>query len=220
MNFPFTIKEFLNVFKNYNQSIFPLQILFYLLAILMIYLLFKKIKFGNKIITILLSFFWLWIGIVYQIIFFSGINKAANFFGALFILQGIIFFVYGVIYNKLSFSYKKNIYNYTGIIFILYALIIYPVIGHLLGHQYPYSPTFGLPCPTTIFTFGILLFVDNKISFAVLLIPLLWSLLGFSAALNLSIYEDFGLLLAGLIGFSSLLIHNKRVINRLETLNL
>ncbi len=211
MNFPFTIKEFLNVFKDYNQSIFPLQIIFNLMALFIVYMLFKGIKNSNKIIIILLSFFWLWIGIVYQIIFFSGINKAANFFGALFILQGILFFVYGVIYNKLSFGYNKNIYNYTGIIFILYALIIYPVLGHLLGHQYPYSPTFGLPCPTTIFTFGILLFADKKIPFGILIIPLLWSLLGFSAALNLSIYEDFGLLLAGLIGFSLLLSKNKRI---------
>jgi hypothetical protein len=211
MRLPFTTEEFLNVFKTYNETISPLQILFYLVAILIVFLLFKKSENSDKVINLFLSFFWLWIGIVYHIFYFSVINKAAYFFGALFILQGIIFFIYGNISDKLLFRYNKSTYNYVGIVFILYALIIYPVLGYILGHQYPRSPTFGLPCPTTIFTFGVLLFIDNRISIAVLIIPLLWSAIGFSAALNLSIYEDFGLLIAGLIGFSLLIMHNKRI---------
>lgn len=211
MQFPFTTKEFLDVFKTYNVSIAPLQIIFYLMGFTIVFLLFKKTENSDKVINSLLTFFWLWIGIVYHVIYFSAINTAAYFFGALFILQAIIFFIYGNISNKLLFRYNKSVYNYIGITFILYALIIYPVLGHILGHQYPYSPTFGLPCPTTIFTFGVLLFIDNKISIAVLIIPLLWSIIGFGAALNLSIYEDFGLLLAGLISFSLLVTHNRKI---------
>lgn len=217
MQIPFTINQFLNVFKNYNQSVFPAQIIFYLIAIVCVYLIFKPIKQKGKIISAILSFFWIWIGIVYHIIFFSTINKAAYFFGILFIIQGMIFFIYGFIKNKIDFKFFKNISNYIGFFFIFYALIIYPIIGHLLGHQYPYSPTFGLPCPTTIFTFGVLLFVSKKIPFLVLIIPFLWSIIGFSAALNLSIYEDFGLLLAGILGFILLLMQNKKYLKRINT---
>ncbi|MGE5806118.1 MAG: DUF6064 family protein, partial [Ignavibacteria bacterium] len=74
---------------------------------------------------------------------------------------------------------------------------------------YPYSITIGLPCPTTIFTFGILLFSEKKIPFAALIIPLLWSITGFTAALNFSVYEDFGLILSGLISFTLLTIQNR-----------
>lgn len=211
MRLPFTTEEFLDVFKTYNESISPLQIIFYLTAFLIVFLLFKKSENSDKVINSFLSFFWLWIGIVYHIIYFSVINKAAYFFGALFILQGIIFFIYGNISDKLLFRYNKSTYNYVGIVFILYALIVYPILGHILGHQYPRSPTFGLPCPTTIFTFGVLLFIDNRISIGVLIIPVLWSIIGFGAALNLSIYEDFGLLLAGLVGFSLLVMQNKKI---------
>lgn len=157
----------------------------------------------------MLSFFWLWIGIVYHIIFFSKINKAAYLFGSLFILQGIIFFIYGIVSNKLIFRYNKNTLNKAGIIFISYALIIYPVLGYFLGRSYPYSITIGLPCPTTIFTFGILLFSEKKIPIAALIIPLLWSIIGFTAALNFSVYEDFGLILSGLISFTLLTIQNR-----------
>jgi hypothetical protein len=164
----------------------------------------------TRTISIALAFFWLWMGIVYHIIFFSTINKAAYIFGGLFILQGIMFAGCGLIRKKLSFEYTKSGINKAGIILIIYALIIYPVLGQNLGHVYPYSPTFGLPCPTTIFTFGILLFTNKKIPWHLLIIPLLWSIIGFTAALTLTIYEDIGLLIAGIVGFTLLIISNKK----------
>jgi hypothetical protein len=181
-----------------------------MLAFGCVYLLFKKTKSSGKIISSVLSFFWLWIGVVYHFLFFTSINKAAYLFGTLFILQGLLFFLCGVLNSKISFEYRKNKFNFTGIILIVYALIIYPLLGYLFGHRYPGSPTFGLPCPTTIFTFGVLLFVDKKISVFVLIIPFLWSLMGFSAAVNLSIYEDFGLLIAGVASFVLLIVTNRK----------
>jgi len=66
-----------------------------------------------------------------------------------------------------------------------------------------------LPCPTTIFTFGVLLFANKKVPPHLLFIPLLWSVIGFTAALNLTIYEDIGLLVAGLITLILLLFSNR-----------
>jgi hypothetical protein len=210
MNLPFSLTDFLNVFKDYNQSVFPLQIVFYLAAFLCVYFLFTGNQNTTRIISITLAFLWLWMGIVYHIIFFSAINKAAYIFGGLFILQGIMFAGCGLIRKKLSFEYTKSTANIAGIILIAYALIIYPVLGHNLGHAYPYSPTFGLPCPTTIFTLGLLLFANKKIPVHLLIIPLLWSVIGFTAAFTLTIYEDIGLLVAGVTGFILLMMSNRR----------
>ncbi len=214
MQLPFTVEQFLGVFKSYNETVFPLQIIFYFIAFFCVYLLYKPVKFSSKFISWVLTFFWLWIGIVYHIIFFSPINKPAYIFGIFFIAQGILFFHNGIIKDKLAFENQSSVFNYVGIVFIIYALIIYPVIGHVSGHQYPSSPTFGLPCPTTIFTFGILLFIREKIPAAILIIPLIWSVIGFSAALKLSITEDLGLLVAGVTGFVLLLIRSKKKITK------
>ena len=210
MNLPFSLTDFLNVFKDYNQSVFPLQIVFYLAAFLCVYLLFTGNQNTTRIISITLAFLWLWMGVVYHIIFFSEINKAAYIFGGLFILQGIMFAGCGLIRKKLSFEYTKSTANIAGIILIAYALIIYPVLGHNLGHAYPYSPTFGLPCPTTIFTLGILLFANKKMPMHLLIIPLLWSVIGFAAAFTLTIYEDTGLLVAGVTALVLLIISNRK----------
>jgi hypothetical protein len=43
-----------------------------------------------------------------------------------------------------------------------------------------------------------------------LIIPLLWSIIGFTAALSLTIYEDIGLLVAGVTGFILLMIENRK----------
>jgi len=84
MQLPFSLADFLNVFKSYNQSVYPLQIVFYFIAFFRVYLLFTENKIRNKTISIMFSFFWLWMGRVYPPIFFTSINKAAYVFGALF----------------------------------------------------------------------------------------------------------------------------------------
>jgi hypothetical protein len=207
---PFTVDQFMDVFKLYNLSVWPTQIILNILALVAIFIALKKFRFGNRINTSILGFLWLWIGVVYHLIHFTSINNAAYIFGVLFILQGFIFIYAGIVKDHLSFNYQTNIYGITGAVFLLYALILYPVLGHLFGHIYPKSPTFGLPCPTTIFTFGLLLWTDKKIPKYVLVIPFLWSIVGFSAAVNLKVYEDFGLLVAGIIGTVLILLSERK----------
>jgi len=120
-------------------------------------------------------------------------------------------FTFGVFQNKLSFKFRSGIYGVTGVILILFALIVYPVLGYVFGQKYPSSPTFGLPCPTTIFTFGLLLLTDRKCPVAILIIPLIWSVIGFTAALNFRILEDTGLLVSGLLAVPMLFIRNRNI---------
>ena len=63
MKLPFTVEQFLEAFKNYNQSIYPMQIVLYLLGATIILLSLKKIANADRIINAILSFFWLWMGL-------------------------------------------------------------------------------------------------------------------------------------------------------------
>jgi hypothetical protein len=197
MELPFTTRQFLEVFRSYNQLVFPIQILLNTAAIIILFLIIKNVSYRNGYISILFAFLWLWAGIVYHIFFFSEINPAAFGFGVLFIIQGILFLYYGTALHKLNFQIQKNAYGVTGSVFIVYSLVLYPLIGMVLGHSYPSSPTFGVPCPVTIFTIGAMLLTLEKIPFPIIIIPFIWSLISFSAAVNLTIYEDLGLFIAG-----------------------
>jgi len=97
-------------------------------------------------------------------------------------------------------------------------MLIYPVLGYVLGHGYPNSPVFGVtPCPVTIFTFGLLLFANN-VPKQILVIPLIWSVIGFSAALTMGIKEDIGLLAAGLVGTAMIILQQRVHGTRLKNL--
>jgi Family of unknown function (DUF6064) len=206
---PFTADQFLDNFKDYNLAVFPLQIVFYFLSMIAIYLAIRPTPKSDKMISGLLAFFWLWMGVVYHLVFFSAINKAAYIFGSVFILQGILFLILGVFQGKLSFRFRADKYGMAGIMLILFALIVYPVAGYSSGHIYPHAPTFGLPCPTTIFTFGLLLFSDKICPVTILIIPFLWSVIGFTAAFNFGMVEDTGLLVSGILTLIMVFVHNR-----------
>jgi len=212
MNLPFSLEDFLRIFVVYNQSIWPMQLVLYGLAVVAIILAVRKPPVSSRIISIILAFLWLWTGFVYHLSYFTSINKAAYVFGTLCIIQGLIFGYAGAFKSRLSFRFQPDLRGIVGGLFILYALMIYPALGYLLGHVYPASPTFGAPCPTTIFTFGLFLWTDRAFPKYVLAIPLLWSIIGFTAALSLTIREDFGLLLAGLLGTLLLFVRKENPI--------
>jgi Family of unknown function (DUF6064) len=113
--------------------------------------------------------------------------------------SGAGLFYFGLIKQKIRFNFNVGLSGMIGSGLIVYALADYPVISYFVGHIYPRSPTFGVPCPTTIFTFRLLLHSTTRVPWFIVLIPLIWSLIGFSAALNLSMKEDFGLPVAALL---------------------
>jgi hypothetical protein len=60
-------------------------------------------------------------------------------------------------------------------------------------------PMFGItPCPVTIFTFGIFLLAAASVSRRLFVIPVIWSLIGGSAAFLLQVPQDWLLLFSGL----------------------
>ena len=154
---PFTVEQFLDVFAEYNRAVWPMQVILVFLAIAAIFLALKPNSFSNQLIAVLLVCFWLWIGIAYHLMFFTRINRAAYAFGVLCIVQAVLFLFAGMVRRDLNFRSRWDATGIVGGLFIVYALLVYPFLGNALGHQYPLSPTFGAPCPTTIFTFGLLL---------------------------------------------------------------
>jgi hypothetical protein len=199
MNLPFTLDQFLSVFVTYNSAIWPAQIFLNLLAVVAVIFCFRK-SVPSRAVAATLSFLWLWTGVMYHWLFFSTINAAALLFGAVFVAQAALFLVYGAIRRSLPFGFDHSWQAYVGAGLVLYGLLVYPIIGYFIGHVYPASPTFGAPCPTTIFTFGIMLWSTRRLKWYLYVLPLLWALIGSSAAFQLGIREDIGLLISGVLG--------------------
>jgi len=206
MKIPFTVEQFFEVFARYNEGVWPTQIILNLLALAAIVLVLRPRPFSSPAIAAILSFLWGWTAIAYHFGFFTSINPAAWLFGALFLVGSLWFAWVGVIKGRLQFRLTGGIRGGAGVLLIVFSLIIYPLLGHLLGHRYPAVPTFGLPCPTTIFTLGLLLLASAPLPRSVFVVPLLWSAIGALAAFRLGVLQDLGLLAAGLIGLAAVIV--------------
>lgn len=195
---PFSGEQFFGVFAAYNTAVWPVQWILVALALAMIGLAFSGRKWSDTAIAAGLALLWSWMAVAYHLIHFSTINRAAYIFAALFLLQGLLFAA-AACRHRLTFTVTWNASGLVAGLFALYALAIYPLLGRWAGHVYPASPTFGAPCPTTIFTFAMLLATKERVPRHLIAVPILWAVVGSSAVFAFGIVEDLGLLIAGCV---------------------
>jgi hypothetical protein len=187
------------VFAQYNQAIWPAQVVAYALGLAAAAMLMRQGRIADLAIAGVLAAMWLWTGIAYHGLFFARINAAAYGFAVLFAAQGILLAV-AALRGQLRFGRSGPMRGALGTAFIAYAAILYPLLGIASGHAYPAAPVFGVtPCPVTIFTFGMLLFARGPLVWWIAAIPLLWSLIGGSAAFLLNVPQDWLLLASGVL---------------------
>ena len=200
MIMPFTSQQFFEVFASYNAAIWPAQIAAYVVGLAVVASLGLKWPHAHRFILLVLALMWLWNGIGYHFLFFAEINPAAKVFASVFVVQAIL--LAGSVFARpsLAFEVGCGVRSSTGLIVIFFALFIYPALGFWAGHGFMSGPMFGVaPCPTTIFTLGVLLLARGRLVAVLAIIPFLWSLVGLAAALQLEMYEDLALPIASLV---------------------
>jgi hypothetical protein len=107
----------------------------------------------------------------------------------------MLFLWRGVVSHGLTFAPSGSAWRPVAAVLIAYSLL-YPVLGLLSGLNYPWVPTFGVPCPTAILTAGLLLSLPRREARPLAIIPVIWGAIGGSAAFLLAIPADLVLLLA------------------------
>jgi hypothetical protein len=205
MDLPFTAEQFLDVFARYNTGVWPAPVVLTGLALLALGLVFGRASSAGRWIAAILALLWAWMALAYHLAYFADINPAARVFAAVFLLGAAWFAWLGVVRQRLRFAPTRAPRGWIGAALLVYALVAYPALGHFLGHRYPALPTFGLPCPTTIFTVGLLMFARAPVPRSVFVVPVLWSLVGATAAFSLGVWQDLGLVAAAAAGLAALL---------------
>ncbi len=201
---PFTSEQFFEVFVRYNDTVWPMQLVLNGAALICIGLLFVERAWASHMISLLLAGLWLWMALAYHLAFFSAINPAAWWFGILATLGALVFDWFGVVNDRLRFCASGGAWQVIGALLLIFALGIYPAVSYVIGHSYPAAPTFGLPCPTTVFTIGMLLFAEAPAPRAVFVVPILWSGIGSLATFCFGMYEDSSLLVSGAVGLTAM----------------
>lgn len=190
---PFTAEQFFATFAAYNQAIWPAQTVAYALGIGAMALAFARSTTAARAVLAVLAAMWAWTGVAYHMTYFAAINPAAFAFGLLFVIEAAMLLLAGTVRRDV-FATAPPTDVALGLGLCAYALIVYPLIGWWTGHVYPAAPAFGVtPCPVTIFTFGVLLLYGRRAPWAVVAVPLLWCIIGGSAAILLGVMQDWAL---------------------------
>ena len=197
MMLPFTRDQFLAVFADYNQSLWPIAVTLWVLTAWALSRSGERTRDQRRSLSFLLAVHWVWSAVAYHAAFFAAINPAAMLFSVLFLLEAVLLVWYGVMRDDLLFGTSGPVRRRTSQGLIAYALA-YPALNWLDGHRYPWLPTFGVPCPTTILTIGFLLGATPPVPRPVVVVPILWGIIGGSAALLLDMHVDVMLLLASM----------------------
>jgi hypothetical protein len=187
---PFSEEQFLSVFASYNDdTVIVIAALWVLTAAALVALAMRRR--GSTIVSLMLVIHWAWAGAIYHLTYFADINPAARVFGALFLVQAVLFLWNG----RLEYRWGRKPRHVVSILFCTYALL-YPVLVLASGFHWPRMPSFGVPCSTTILTVGLLFAVEPGRHRWLSAIPLGWAIVGGSAAVLLGVTPDF-MLLAG-----------------------
>ena len=197
MQLPFTEAEFLDAFALYNRLLWPGAVALWTASVLAVVRLILGLRPTPRALSSLLAVHCA-SSAGYHVVFFAPINPAAWLFAGMFAVEAALFIRLGVVGQQWQFRVEPggHVFAYG---LIVYSLA-YPIINVLMGLSYPRMPTFGVPCPTTIFIAGVLLLAQRPPAVLVV-VPVLWSFIGGSAAFVLDVRADLMLPVAGTMLF-------------------
>jgi hypothetical protein len=204
MDIPFTADQFFRVFAAYNTAWWPAQVVLTGMALGAVALVFVPRRWSGAAVSAILSVLWAWIALAYHLAFFTTISPPAYAFAAISMGGAVAFFWQGVVRRKLEFQWVLEVRTMAGLCLVVFGLLGYPLWAWVAGHRYPAFATFGLPCPTTIFTIGLMAFAVAPYPRSPLVVPVLWCFIGAQAAFLLDVPQDLGLVVAGFVGIALL----------------
>jgi hypothetical protein len=196
MQLPFTREQFYDLFVAYNETLWPAVLALWIASAGIVALCLSRRHPHDRWVSALLVGHWAWSAVAYHVAFFTRINPAAWLFAALFFGQAVLLFRVGVVQRRVSFAPWGNAWAPLAWGLIVYSLA-YPAINALDHRSLLRIPTFGVPCPTTIFTAGVLMMATPPCR-ELAVVPVIWAVIGGSAAFLLGVFADVALPIAGI----------------------
>lgn len=197
-------EEFWSVMEAYGARIRPVQIAFYIAAILFVgWLFLKPGKLQSLFAKLYLSTAFAWNGIAFYIVFardMAGDSYGNYVFASVFILVSVLFAV-DLFRHRMQFSFPTVGWRKYATLVLMLLVFCYPLFGIVFGHSFASLIMPGtFPCPTT--ALGLLLLTTalpqvDKIIYILLLICAI-PFTPFVQIARYGVYEDTILFVTGI----------------------
>jgi hypothetical protein len=198
VSLPFSAASFFDVFVAYNAAIWPVQIIAYGLGLSVVGAIVAAARLAPRFVPAALAVMWAMNAVGYHALYFATINPAADAFAALFMLQAALFaFCACADSSGIVFRLARDMRSVAALAATIYSMFVYSVLGIWAGRDLMAGPIFGVaPCPTVVFTLGVLMIGQGRAIVFLSIVPVLWALVGLAAALQLDMREDLALPIA------------------------
>lgn len=204
----FSQRTYYRLFELYNLEWWPLQIVALALGVAVFMLLRRGGERAGRVTALILALGWLWVAWAFHLQRYASINLAAGYFAWAFTVQALLLLWLGAVRGRLTPAPANRLLQRAGLGLVLFALLLYPLIGPLLGRSWPQAEVFGMaPDPTALATLGVLLFAGVRPAWLLFPVPLAWCLIS-GATLWAMDAPDFAVVpLAALLAVGGALMH-------------
>lgn len=179
---------FWNTIAAYNAATWPAQIVFTVVAALLLLLLYLRpthtVRIAMKLFMAILNF---WIAGVYYM-FYCEPRKYHGML-ALFwaIMGGIWIYDLQVKHASLERPGQHNVFA----LLLLAMPLIYPLCSLVLGRKFPMTTMPVMPCSVVVFTIGLMLSFSERVNIVLAMFLCHWALIGLSKVYFFGIPEDY-----------------------------
>jgi hypothetical protein len=144
-------KQWWPIMEAYSAWIWPAQMFFFIVAVVLIAWLFPKPgRVSNTFVKLYLVVAFAWNGIMFFLILAKGVSGNGNYlFGPMFIVISVLLAV-DLNRQKMQFSLPEVRWQKHSPLLLMLVVFCYPLFGMVFGHRFPRLIIPGtVPCPTT-----------------------------------------------------------------------
>ena len=210
-----TKEEFWNILGAYGSQIWPTQIIFFVMAILLVgWLWLKPGRSQSLFAKLFLALAFAWNGILFYMTLAKGMagNSQGNYFlGSLFILVAALFAV-DLFRQKMQFTLPTAGWQRYMTLSLMVLVFCYPLFGILSGHGLTSLIMPGtFPCPTTALALLLLTMALPQIDRIIYVLLLFFAIpfTPFYQIARYSVFEDTILFATGVYGLVLLVMYWK-----------
>jgi hypothetical protein len=218
-----SIEEWRRIMNGYGASIWPAQIVFFAVAIVLAVLtMLKPGRVPDILIKLYLTVSFAWNGIMFYLIHARGLTGSlyGNFlYCAIFMLVSALFAV-DIFRHRMSFSLPQARWQKHATIVLLVLTFCYPLIGKLLGHPATRLLFPGaIGCPTTALALVLLTTSLPRVDRTAYIVLLIFAIPAtpFLQIARYGVYEDGIMLGSGIYALIMLILYWKKQPNHTIT---